>query len=73
MNLIKEKYIPPRNITPNFIRYKRSHWLMQVKIVMGSHPYRNKIIRQVSRNEALLKLAVAHLKSTKNEFSISVN
>lgn len=70
MNTIKEKFVPQRNITPNFIRFKRTVNITQARIVMVNPPLRNKIIERIpnNRNVVLRKLVVAALKCTKKEF-----
>lgn len=70
MNTIKEKFVPQRNITPNFIRFKRTVNITQARIVMVNPLLRNKIIERIpnNRNVVLRKLVVAALKCMKKEF-----
>lgn len=70
MNTIKEKFVPQRNITPNFIRFKRTLRLNQAKIVMVNLQRRNRIIVRIqnNRNVVLPKLVDVALKFTRKEF-----
>ncbi len=70
MNTIKEKFVPQRNITPNFIRFKRTFTLIQAKIVMANLQHRNRIIERIlnNRNVVLPKLVDVALKCTRKEF-----
>lgn len=72
MNTIKEKFVPQRNITPNFIRFKSTPRLTQGRIVMASPPLLNRTIGMIpnNRNVALLKPAAVASKSTRKEYLI---
>jgi hypothetical protein len=70
MNSIKEKFVPQRNITPNFIRFKRISSIMKVKIAVENLQLRNKIIEMMRNNHnvAHRRQADVALKSTKKEY-----
>lgn len=75
MNSVKEKFVPQRNITPNFIRFKRRCDVRQVKTVMASPQPPSKTIEMTPsiRNVAKTREVDAASKSTRKEYSISAN
>ena len=75
MNPGKEKQVPQRNITPNFIRFKSTSTFTQGNLAMASLPRPKNRLGMIKRtpNVAHPKPADAALKSTKNEFSTSAN
>lgn len=70
MNIIKEKYVPQRNITPNFIRFKRKGTFIQARLALGSPPLPRITIKSipVSPTAVLPRRVAAASRSTKNAF-----
>lgn len=70
MNSIKEKFVPQRNITPNFIRFKSRFLVIKEKIVMVNPQPLSKPTGKIlsNHNVAILKEVVVASKSTRKEY-----
>ena len=75
MNPVKEKLVPQRNITPNFIRFKSIFRNTKGKLVMANLLHLSSRPEMIKRthNVVLPKPAVAAFKSMKREYLTSAN
>ena len=75
MNTMKEKHVPQRNITPNFIRFKSNPHLTQGRTAMEnpSPPKTQPATMQRTPSAVPLRSVVAVFKFMKNVSSISAN